>query len=103
MFFGERQLAATTDRLNRVATQLAQGSLPWILSQVMPRLRQRNVAGDRGYARAWARLGILEMVTPERLGGFGEREVVALAVERAVDKVLRAIPHGTRPVLRKAA
>jgi len=98
--------AARERRLDRVATQLVEGCLPWILSQIVSRTAPEGAQASRGYARAWAGQAILEIATTERLAGLEEarrEEVVARAVEKAVDEVLRWVPGRPRHRLRKAA
>lgn len=99
-------ISAPKRRLDRIATQLAEGCLPWILSQIVSRMGVEGPQASRGYARAWAGLAILEIATADRLAGVDEvsrEEVVARAVEKAADEVLRWVPARACRPLRKAA
>jgi hypothetical protein len=97
---------SATQRLEQSAAEMAESCLPWILSQVKPRISSVGPAGRKGYVRAWARLAIEGRGAAGRLQGFTQEEqslVVAWTVERIVNEVLHKLPSRHRHSLRKAA
>jgi hypothetical protein len=106
MRFPEMFDDASRKRLERLATPLAEGCLPWLVSRIGGRVVTRGDCYARGYARAWAGLAIREVATEERLPGLGatERErAIGRAVEYAVHEVLRWFPSRAALPRRKAA
>jgi len=97
---------SATQRLERLAADMAESCLPWILSQVKPRISAVEQACRRGYVRAWAGLALEGRGMTERLQGLSPEErgmVVARAMESMVTEVLRKIPSRHRQSARRAA
>jgi hypothetical protein len=99
-------LGASKRRLERLAAELAEERVPWILSQVAPRIGAVERSGWRGYARAWAGVAIEGCITAKRLSGLDNverRTVLRQAVELAAEEVLRGAAVWKHRSRRKAA
>jgi len=99
-------VSSSRQRLEQLAADLAEGCLPWLLTQVKARIRTMGQASRRGYVKAWAGLALQRRASGERLLGLSEGQralVVARAVEKAAAELLRKLPPRRRHTLRKAA